>query len=137
MMIIKIALSLLLLLLLDDVFLQKSRLPVALVGTSLATLRADDGLAAVAMWFNWHHQQTSEVKSQAMQKFLNVHVVLNGGEGEESMSLSSLRHWLQVTLIHHALPPLPPLQPQGLPSPCFCLFVCLYCQYASSGSSHQ
>ena len=49
-----------------------------------------------------------------MQKFLTVHVMLKGGQGEESISLACLRHWLQVTPIpslfqHPSLrPPLPP-----------------------------
>ena len=77
-----------------------SRLTFAFVVICVALLCADDDQAAVALWCDWHHQQqTSTKKSEAVQRFLTVHVTLRGGEGEESMSLSCLRHWLQVTPI--------------------------------------
>ena len=115
----------------------------ALVVTCLALRFADDDQTATAMWCDWHYQhQTSTRKSEAMQKFLTVHVMLKGGEGEESMSLSCLRHWLQVTPILSLFqPPLPPLPPPP-PTPTLSslrlpVFSPVYVHFTTTALSHQ
>ena len=69
-----------------------------LLGAYEHCVGTEDDQSPVAMWCEWHQQQTNVGKEEAFQDFMTVQVNLQSSGSDESMSLTHLRHWLQVLL---------------------------------------